>query len=261
MINKFDPDLNREIRRVVANFNRKRNRGIRNGYKYIPRKVYVKDVKESFDTPGEIERYLNELEKFNTMGNTAYQEVTTSGGAKTSLYNYNYVKDNLQRTKEYLDRQLDEARRIYDVDQFSMAKRDYLFNLEERRKDLDLDINTLSQTQFRRFEKETNRMMDENRIKINGYRGFLDVVEKVMKTTNMNKELRKEFFDKMSTLTPAQFTKMYRSNDLVGRIYEIIPSPPRPGEDSLTTSDEDAQTLITNFLRDFDKIKAETEAI
>lgn len=259
MPNRFDADFNAEIRRVVFNFNRKRNRGIKKGYKFIPKKVSARDIKESFNSVGEIENYLKQLEKFNYMGNSAYQEVVTAGGAKTSHYNYEFVRDNLDATKAFYDKQIDEARRIYDADQFSMAKKDYLFNLEEKRKELELNINDLTQSQFHAFEKATTRMMDENRLKINGYRGFLDVVEQVMKNTGMSKDKRKEFFDKMSTLTPAQFTKMYRNNDLITRIYEIIPSPEKNG--SMNTTDEDAEGLIDDFLRDFEQIKEEAEKI
>lgn len=259
MINRFDPDFNAEIRRVVYNFNRKRNRGIKRGFKYTPRKQYVRDIKEQFSTRGEIENYLNQLEQFNVMGESAFDVVKTEGGASTSRYNYNFVKDNLEATKAFYDKQIEEARRIYDIDQFSMAKRDYLFNLEEKRKELELNISELTQSQFNAFERATNRMMDENRMKINGYRGFLDIVDKVMRNTGVDKSVRKEFFDKMSTLSPAQFTKMYRNNDLINRIYEIVPSPEKDG--AMNTTDEDARNLINDFLQDFEEIKDAAEKV
>lgn len=256
MISRFDPDFNAEIRRVVSNFNRKRNRGIKRGYKYLPNKVYVSDIKEQFQTPGEIERYLKQLEAFNVMGDSAYQEVTTLGGAKTSLYQMNFIRDNLEETKEFYDRQIAEARRIFEADQYSMGKREYLFNLEEKRKDLELDINTLTPSQFKSFERYTNAMLDENRSKINAYRGFLSVVEQTMKLTGIPRETRNKFFDKMSNLSPSEFVKMYRDSGLVGRVYELIVSP-KEGPAFVNTSDEDAELLINELIENFDNIKEE----
>lgn len=260
MINRFDPDFNAEIRRVVYNFNRKRNRGIKQGYKFLPRKVYVSDIKEQFKTQGEVERYLKQLESFNVMGNTAYEEVTTSGGAKTSLYQMNFIKDNLSLTKDFYDRQYAEAKRLFEADPYSMAKRDYLFNLESKRKELDLDITTLSPSQFRSFEKYTNEMLNENRSKLVSYRGFLSEVEKIMKITGIDKETRQKFFEKMSNLTPAEFVKMYRANDIINRIYDILPSPEN-GPGKLNTSDEDAKGLIENLVNNFGQIKSEALSI
>lgn len=256
MINKFDPELNREIRRVVANFNRKRNRGIKRGFKYVPNKVYVSDIKEQFETKGEVEKYLNQLEQFNVMKDTAYQEVETAGGAKTSLYQMNYIRDNLNATKDFYDRQIAEARRIFESDQYSMGKRDYLFNLETKRKELDLELTQLTQSQFNAFEKYTNTMMNEHRSKINAYRGFLNVVENVMKMTGVDMKDRNRFFEKMANLTPAQFIKMYRDSDTIARIYELIDSP-KNGEMYINTDDEDAKAMIENLLDNFDSIKEE----
>lgn len=256
MINRFDPDFNAEIRRVVYNFNRKRNRGIKKGYKYLPNKVYVSDIKEQFQTKGEIEKYLAQLEKFNVMGSTAYQEVRTLGGAKTSQYNYNFIQDNLQATRDFYDRQIAEAKRIFEKDQYSMGKRDYLFNLEEKRKELDLNIVELTQSQFNAFTHYTNAMLNEHRSKVNAYRGFLSVVENVMKMTGIDIKERNKFFEKMSDLTPAQFIKMYRDSHLIARIYELIDSP-KSGEMYINTDDEDAAELINTLIEDFDQIKEE----
>lgn len=256
MINIFDPDFNAEIRRVVYNFNRKRNRGIKRGFKYLPDKLYVRDIKEQFRTKGEIEKYLHQIEQFNLMGSSAYEEVITEGGAKTSRYNLNFIRDNLQATRDFYDREIAEARRLFEADQYSMGRRDYLFNLETKRKELDLDINELTQSQLNAFEKYTNNMLNEHKSKLNAYRGFLGVVEEVMKMTGVDMKQRNKFFEKMSNLTPAQFVKMYRDSDVVERVYELLVSP-KTGQHFINTSDEDAENLINNLINNFDTIKEE----
>lgn len=260
MLTKFDPDFNAEIRRIVNNFNRKRNRGIKRGFKFLPRKVYVSDIKEQFQTKGEIEKYLKQLENFNIMKDSAFSEIVTEGGAKTSLYNMNFVRDNLTQTKDFYDRQIEEAKRLFENDRFSIAKREYLFNLEEKRKELELNINQLTQSQFNAFEKYTNQMLNENRSKLIAYKGFLSVIDETMKITGVDKQTRNKLFEKLSTLSPAEFVKMYRNNDLINRIYDIIPSPPI-GPNVMTTGDDDAKALINELLVNFDIIKEESMKI
>ena len=111
---KFDPDYNREIRRIVYNFNRKRNRAKKQGIpeKFLPEKRYVSELKMEYLTRSELDRELRNLEKFNTMGLDAYSVVETLGGGRTSQYNLNYIKSNLKATKDFYDRQIEEFKEL-----------------------------------------------------------------------------------------------------------------------------------------------------
>lgn len=251
----MDEALNNEIRRIVKNFNQKRNRAIKRGFSYVPDQVYVSDIKKNYNNAKDIRKYLKELEKFNTLKDSALEIIETMGGGRTSRYKMMIIKDNLKETKDFFDRQIAEAKELFYEDQFSMARRDYLFNLEEKRKDLDLDINTLTQSQLNAFERYTNTALNENKNKITAYRGFLTVLEDAMKMSGVPDELRRKLYDKMSDLTPAQFVKMYRKSDLVNRIYDLIPSPIH-GERKLNTNSEDAKNLINEFINTFDELKA-----
>ena len=152
---KYDSDLNGEIRRIVKNFNQKRNRAIKRGFSYLPNKVYVSDIKTSFDNRTDLRRYLRELERFNKLKDAALETVETRGGGRTSRYNLMYIKANLKNTKEFFDRQIAEAQELFYEDEYSIARRDYLFNLQTKRKYLDLDIMNLDQSGIKTFSKYT----------------------------------------------------------------------------------------------------------
>lgn len=251
MASKFDPDFNAEIRRVVKNFNQKRNRAYRRGFSYLPNKAYVSNIKASFNTKGEIKKYLKELEKFNNMGDAALDIISTDNGGKISRYNLMFIKDNLKDTKAFFDRQIAEAEELFYEDQYSIARRDYLFNLQAKRKYLDLEIMQLNQSGLKTFDRYTKQALSYNKSNITAYKGFLSGVEDVMRRLGYDEKYISVFYEKMSNITPAQFIKMYRKSDLIARIYEMIPSPEH-GRDKINTDDDTAKEYINQFVKEFD---------
>lgn len=251
MAKRFDPDFNSEIRRIVKNFNQKRNRAYRRGFSYLPNKAYVSDIKASFNTKSEIKKYLKELEKFNNMGDAALDIISTDNGGKISRYNLMFIKDNLKDTKAFFDRQIAEAEELFYEDQYSIARRDYLFNLQAKRKYLDFEIMQLDQSGLRTFERYTKQALSYNKSNITAYKGFLSGVEDVMRRLGYDEKYISTFYEKMSSISPAQFIKMYRKNDLIARIYEMIPSPEH-GRDKINTDDDTAKEYINQFVKEFE---------
>ena len=251
MASKFDPDFNAEIRRVVKNFNQKRNRAYRRGFSYLPNKAYVSNIKANFDTKSEIKKYLKELEKFNSMGDSALDIITTNNGGRISRYNLMFIKDNLKDTKAFFDRQIAEAEELFYEDQYSIARRDHLFNLQAKRKYLDLEIMQLNQSGLKTFDRYTKQALSYNKSNITAYKGFLGGVEDVMRRLGYDEKYISAFYEKMSNISPAQFIKMYRKSDLIARIYEMIPSPEH-GRDKINTDDDTAKEYINQFVKEFD---------
>lgn len=260
MANRFDPDFNSEIRRIVKNFNQKRNRAIKRGFSYLPNKAYVSDIKANFSTKAEIRKYLKELEKFNKMGNSALDIITTDNGGRTSRYNLMFIKSNLKDTKAFFDRQIKEAEELFYEDQYSIARRDYLFNLQAKRKYLDMEIMQLDQSGLRTFDRYTKQALSYNKSNITAYKGFLSGVEDVMRRLGFDEKAISQFYGKMGNITPAQFIKMYRKSDLIARIYEMLPSPEH-GRNTINTDDETAKKYIDNFMKEFEKMVEDANGV
>ena len=251
MASRFDPDFNAEIRRVVKNFNQKRNRAYRRGFSYLPNKAFVSEIKSNFNTKAEIKKYLRELEKFNRMGDSALDLITTAAGGRISRYNLMFIKDNLKDTKAFFDRQIAEAEELFYEDQYSIARRDYLFNLQEKRKYLDLEIMNLDQSGIRSFERYTKQALSYGKSNITAYKGFLSGVEEVMRRLGYDEKTISQMYEKLSNVSPAQFVKMYRQNDIIARIYDMLPSPEH-GKEKINTDDETAREYINKFNKEFD---------
>lgn len=260
MAKRFDPDFNSEIRRIVKNFNQKRNRAYRRGFSYLPNKAYVSDIKANFNTKAEIRKYLRELQKFNKMGDSALDIITTNNGGRISRYNLMFIKDNLKDTKAFYDRQIAEAEELFYEDQYSIARRDYLFNLQAKRKYLDLEIMQLDQSGLKTFDRYTKQALSYNKSNITAYKGFLSGVEDVMRRLGYDERFISRFYEKMANISPAQFIKMYRKSDLIARIYEMVPSPEH-GRDKINTDDDTAKEYIEQFMKEFDNMMRDTTSL
>lgn len=248
---KFDKAYNAEIRRVVRNFNQKRNRAIKRGYKYLPPKMTVSELKSRYTSRSQLNRDLNALKRFNREGDKALKVVETSGGAKAIKWEYDYLKKNLQYAKEFYDREIEDAARL-DTN-MRVAKAEYLNNLKSKRDYLNLELAELSQSQFRTFRNTINEYLYANERNMKGYRNWMNEVELIMRNLGYDNKTINKFFEGFNELTPRQFLTMYRQSQLVSRIYELY-IPTKDHSFKLSTTEEDAKDLINTFMVEKDEM-------
>ena len=248
---KFDPAYNAEIRRVVKNFNQKRNRAIKRGYRYLPPTLTVSELKSRYTTRRQLNRDLNLIKKFNTKGDDALRVVETSGGAKAIKWEYEYLKKNLQYAKEFYDREIRDAARLDTP--MMVAKSEYINNLKSKRDYLNLELSELSQSQFRTFRNTINEYLYANERNLSGYRNWMNEVELIMRNLGYDNKTINKFFEGFNELTPRQFLNMYRQSALVSRIYELY-IPTKDHSFKLSTTEEDAKDLINTFMIEKDEM-------
>ena len=248
---KFDPAYNAEIRRVVKNFNQKRNRAIKRGYHYLPPTLTVSELKSRYTSRKQLNRDLNLIKKFNAKGDDALKVVETSGGAKAIKWEYEYLKKNLKYAKEFYDREISDAARLDTP--MMVAKSEYINNLKSKRDYLNLELAELSQSQFRTFRNTINEYLYANERNLSGYRNWMNEVELIMRNLGYDNKTINKFFEGFNELTPRQFLNMYRQSALVSRIYELY-IPTKDHSFKLSTTEEDAKDLINTFMVEKDEM-------
>lgn len=258
MARKFEPVFEGEIRRIVKNFNQKRSRALKRGITNVPDKEYVSRIKKNFNKRSDVTDYLKNLKRFNEMGDEAFNVRETKAGGKISEYNYQVMKKNLTHAKKYYAAQISEAKNLFDLDPYSISRKDYLLNLEEKSKFLEQNIMDLSQSGLSTFSKYIEQSMTSGIRQVASYRGFLAGIDDVMGRLGYSKEEINALYEKMSDLSPAQFVKMYRQNDIINRIYDLIPSPEH-NKEAINLSDDKARELIDAFLSRFDTMVEEAK--
>ena len=258
MARKFDPVFEKEIRRIVKNFNQKRTRALNRGFSNVPEKQYVSKIKKNYDKKVDVAKYLRSLKRFNEMGDTAFNVVETKAGGKISEYNYQLMKKNLKHARDFYKAQIEEAQLLFDLDPYSIARQDYLLNLQEKSKYLEQNIMDLSQSGLSTFNRYIEQSLTSGIRQVSSYRGFLGGLDDLMNKLGYSKQEINALYEKMGDLSPAQFVKMYRQNDIINRIYDLLPSPEH-GKEAINLSDDRARELIDEFISRFDNMVEEAK--
>ena len=155
---RYDKQLSREIARTVRNFNAKVRRLEKIRRELVPERVSVASLKEEFTSRADLKRRLRELQRFSTRG--VEDIITTSGGARTTKYEYQLIKERARISKIRISRTLTEIGKITPVvygkkqaHKYAEMGSEEISNLKARRESLSKDISKLNQQQYQRYKE------------------------------------------------------------------------------------------------------------
>ena len=253
---KYDEGFNAEIARRVKNFNAKRQRLYSKGFRDLPEHLKVRDLKARYTNKRELQKELKLLAKFSKRGTEPVERIYTPGGAVTTEWNLQYLKQNVKSAREYfLDRYKIIASKIENMP----GERSKLDTLAHKIQILDLDIKYMNQDQFRSYQATIREYLRSPGLQRGGYRGFLSEVEQIMRLLNYPAKDINKFFNTMKQLTPDEFTRMTEESELISRIYELADSPIYTGGIKINTTDDNAKELIDEMLVQADNLIAEAK--
>lgn len=255
---RYDANYNAKIARVVKNFNQKRNRAIKRGFKSVPAPIKVSDLKARYTTRKDLDRQLDVLAKFSHGRDAVLKRVENQGGARAIEWEFEYLKSNEQAAREFY---LREYKRVAPKTVDFPGEKQYLDNIAAKINIIDLDVAYMSQSQFNSYKSAIMGYINKPKNYAGSYRGFLKEVEIVMKMLNFSERQINSLFDKFSVLTPEQFHNMYNDSELVARIYRLVNSPTTGAQYKLTTTEDDARELIDTLNEEADDLvkKAQQE--
>lgn len=243
---RYDKNFNDRIYSVVRNYNKRVQRLQRKDRKNIPQHVKVSELKARYSNRADLNKELNLLESFNKRD--LQKTVETKGGAEAISWHLDYLKANTKNAIKYFERERDielKKNPIYPSQKMRLNE------VEEAINTLQQDLNYLNQSQFNSYSSYIKEYLDSPRRMMNGYRGFLYQVETAMRMTGYEKSQINSLFNKFKTLTPPQFLELYKTNNLINRLYEIVKSPVH-GEAQLTLAEDDARELLDALIEEID---------
>lgn len=264
MQNKFDPELNEEIRRTFRNFNRKvkRNKTKTKGKGMLPLQVSVKKFKDKYsDKPkSEIKRQLKLYQSFGKRDalNKINQET------RLSKWELDYIKANLNKTKKFYDEEIADLKSIVgEKPEYYMRQHTRLETLIGQRKELDKDLNNLTEGQIEGLRGYINYAERSDIIKRQGFRLYLAQLERTMKELGLYTDEEIEgLLSKFDVLTENEFTEMVRREDEIDDIYRLVYSPEGRGKYELLADFNDAITAVEaiiekadSFIKKYHKVK------
>lgn len=248
---RYDKSYNAEIRKVVRNFNLKRNRAIKRGFKNVPAPIKVSDLKARYTTRKLLNEQLQLLSDFSSGRNKVLQKIETTGGATAIEWEFDYLKSNEREARKYLQREYERVSRR--VGEFP-GERMQLDAIKKKIDTLDMNIMYMDQSQFNTYRSAIREYINKPKKQEAGYRGFLKEVDLVMSLVGIDEKTKNRFFDKFKVLNPEEFYRLYNFSDLVSRIYELADSPVYSGSIKMNASEEDARDLIETLIEETDDL-------
>lgn len=159
---RYDKNLNKEIARVVKNFNQKISRLEKQNREMLPQKVTVKEIKQGLTNKRDLNVRLRELRQFSQKGQENI--ITTSGGVTLSRYELTKLRNMQKRLKSRTYRQL-KSREITkptilgkeQARTFAEMGDDYYSKLLGRKQKLSRNISKLSPEELQDYINFLNR--------------------------------------------------------------------------------------------------------
>ena len=125
---RYNSQDNKNIERVVSNFNRKIARLQKAGYGLLPSKVSARTIKSQFSNRRDLNVYLRDLQRFGRRG---AEEVVTIDGKDFTRYDIDVFRRSLRREKSRLQREIEQAESTKS--QYPMQHQVYTANLKARK--------------------------------------------------------------------------------------------------------------------------------
>ena len=141
---RYNSTDNKNIERVVSNFNRKIARLQKAGYSQLPSKVSIRTIKSQFSTRRDLNVYLRDLQRFGRRG---AEDIVTIDGKDFTKYDIDIFRRSLRREKSRLEREIAQAQTM--TTQYPMQHDVYTANLKARRSALSGKWADIITTQVR----------------------------------------------------------------------------------------------------------------
>ena len=141
---RYNSTDNKNIERVVSNFNRKIARLQKAGYSQLPSKVSIRTIKSQFSTRRDLNVYLRDLQRFGRRG---AEDIVTIDGKDFTKYDIDIFRRSLRREKSRLEREIAQAQTM--TTQYPMQHDVYTANLKARRSALSGKWADIITTQIR----------------------------------------------------------------------------------------------------------------
>lgn len=153
---RYDRGLQQEIRRTVANFNKKVSRLEKQGRELVPDRIYTNELKNQFDNRRELKRRLRQLQQFSQRG--VEEVIQTEAGRKTTKYQLAIDKQEKALSLRRLTMQRKRLERL--TSPTDILRRNELSRVEDLTKIIKRDLTKINREQYKTFRANTSRVLD-----------------------------------------------------------------------------------------------------
>lgn len=209
---RYDKDFNREIQRVVKNFNSKVKRLEQIENPFAPEQIKISELKEVYNDRRQLKRKLNQLRKFSERG--AEEVLTTPGGVQITKWAYETERADYTMIKRRLTKQ---ARIETAQVQSPFLKSEKLQNTQDRLDEMKKSFKDLTPHEYEFtkgiVQKEIKTGYYEEIFKINLIRKFETVIRE--------KGYPEDIVVRLQRFSGEELLKMYKEVQGLSTIMEF----------------------------------------
>lgn len=209
---RYDSAYNKEINRVVSNFNRKVRRLEKEERELLPSPVSVRNIKEQFTNRRELNMYLNDLRRFSIRGAEDVMEIQ---GKSYTKYQIDLFRRNLRRERDEIRRDIKSAEAIKH--QYPMQHNIYLQNLRSRKKALSMSWVNL-------IEKKSDVMIQRYFKRAEIYDNYLEILFQDAYLIGFDDDKINYIKERLLKLSPNKFIKALQDSPTIQFIFDFYHS-------------------------------------
>lgn len=236
---RYDKEFNKEISRVVKNFNAKISRLEGMSRVLAPDYIKVSELKSQFDRRSDLKRKLKEMKLFSIKG---IEEDVQIGEWKTTKYEALLEKRRAAVTKSNLTRQIKQAEK-------SARLKDSMFisNLKKRREILNLPIKSLSKSMFKTRQNIINKDYNYAKRKETFYNNLFQMIYKSAFVAGIDHKIINKVLQQLEKMTPAQISDLMYSNSAFNAFILKYKALDRFGENNFFQVENSIQNLLDSL--------------
>lgn len=241
---RWDKKYTKQVQRVVSNFNKRVEYQESYGGQYLPEKTSMKYIRDIFNSRRDLNRYLNQLERFNARS-AQVVSVGTENKKMTRWERQNLINDRASaRAKIRYAMQRTRARQGYRVHEFERGE-SYLTMKSELRK-LSRPLSTLSRSQLETNERIATKYREHAKRTRVFKKNFLNMLLSDTVQSGTDPDQTGRIMAKLDSLEPEQLLQAY--NDDRNLKYIVEHYHLYTGKEHDATLDDNGKLLLENEL-------------
>lgn len=209
---RYDKELSSELRRTVANFNKKIQRLEATEQEILPDKTSVKELKEIYKDRRQLKRKLKQLRKFSERG--MEEVMLTPGGAELTKWEYETQRADYIMVKRRLTKQVKLGQ---VVAKSPYLKKDDTQNAEDKLEEMKKSFKDLSQKELEFVKKIIDTEIKDRYYADIFKRNFLAKFETVLREQGYPEEV----IERLKDFSGEELLLMYRSEQAIQDIMEF----------------------------------------
>lgn len=213
---RYDTEYNKNIQRVVSNFNRKIARLNRAGNLGLPEKVSVRDIKSRFYTRTEMNQYLRDLQRFSRRG---AENIVTINGKDFTQYDVDLFRRRLRNERRRLTKEIKQAESYKSP--YPMQHDIYTTSIRAKREKLSSEWQDIISTKM--FEK----LVEEPYKRSEVYDNYLETLFQDAYQMGFPDEKIEYIKSKLLQLSPRKFMNALEGDPNIQYIFDYYHSMTR----------------------------------